>query len=239
MNKINFKLNFLPKNANFHCNVKIGNFSKNFSNHRSASLYLIDELLNLNPKNITIPTFTYSFVKTRKFSLNSQSETGRFSEEIRKNLSLKNRSVDPMFSIVSVLKKFEKTAYIESSFDERSVYKNFDIEDAIIINFDLNHFISDSFHYFEKLSNVAYRKTIALKGKIVLDNDEKNIIYKFFCRRNINLDWDRKKIVLDLINHDLLNYNYIDNYPIIWFEYIKVKKFILEKIKYNHEYLLQ
>ena len=47
-----------------------------------------------NPIDIFVPTFTYSFTKNKAFDVaNSTSEVGRFSEEARKYLPARNRSV--------------------------------------------------------------------------------------------------------------------------------------------------
>ena len=73
------------------------------------------ELKKLIGKNgtIIIPTFTYSFTRTRKFDvLKSKSEIGNFSENYRL-IYPRNRTSHPIFSCIIIGKN--KSFYLNSS----------------------------------------------------------------------------------------------------------------------------
>ena len=235
-------LNFLPSGQHIFIHAKIKNFSKNFSSYRDASLKLIDYILETKPKSLVIPSFTYSFTRSKLFSQkNSISEVGRFSEEIRKHCSFSNRSLDPIFSTIDFLNYgFNRNEIIKESFGLNSIFFHFEKLNGIVINFDLDQLVSSQIHYFEKKFNVSYRTNKKFTGDILLHDKKKfKVEYIFFCRdMEKNYSWDRKKIKNDLINSKILRENISDDYKIEWFYTQELGSFLKKKINRNERYLL-
>ena len=235
-------LNFLPSGQHIFVHAKIKNFSKNFSSYRDASLKLIDFFLKTKPKSIVIPTFTYSFTKTKIFSQkDSVSEVGRFSEEIRKSSNFSNRTLDPIFSILDLLNYgFNKKEIIKESFGIDSVFSDFEKLNGIVINFDLDEIVSSQIHYFEKKFQINYRSNKKFTGEILFNEKEKfKVEYTFFCRDlENNYSWNRKKVKNDLIDSKILKENVLDDYKIDWFYTQELGNFLNKKIKENEKYLL-
>ena len=234
--------NFLPSGQHIFVHAKIKNFSKNFPSYRDASLKLLDFLLKTKPKSIVIPTFTYSFTKTKLFSQkDSVSEVGRFSEEIRKSTNFSNRTLDPIFSILDLLNYgFNKNEIIKESFGVNSVFSDFEKLNGIVINFDLDQIVSSQIHYFEKKFRIKYRSNKKFTGEILFNKKEKfKVEYTFFCRNlEKNYFWNRKKVKNDLIDSKILKENVLDDYKIDWFYTQELGNFLNKKIKENEKYLL-
>ena len=159
--------------------------------------------MEYDPKNIIVPSFTYSFVKGKPFHKNhSNSEVGLFSEIFRKLYS-KYRTNDPMFSICHLnnYNKFYTAKKINflSAFKEGSIWEFLYNSNITVVNLGLDHLIISLIHYIEFICNVPYREEIKKSGELFQENELKKISYNFYARKldlKLGLDWNKIEGIL-------------------------------------------
>ena len=97
--KLELKNSGLEKNKILMLHVRLKKITNNYEvDYKEAVDVILMILKSYNPKNIIVPSFTYSFANGEPFPyLKSPSEVGLFSEIFRKNYS-RHRVIDPMFS---------------------------------------------------------------------------------------------------------------------------------------------
>ena len=118
----------IKKNQILMLHVRLKTIKKFYNvSYENLSDIIIKELLNTKPKNIIVPSFTYSFGFNKKFDLNeSPSETGYFSEIFRQKYN-RYRTNDPFYSIChyktnkSLYKK--KNITFKESFSKNTVWE--------------------------------------------------------------------------------------------------------------------
>lgn len=233
-------LQFIPDNENifFHCKLKSVCIDKDYKNF---SFTLLNLLKKKKPKSLIIPTYTYSFTKSSIFDRNSsQSEVGRFSEEIRLILSSKQRSLDPIFSCVDVLESgFVDNNIMQSSFDKNSIFYKWNKLNGIVVNFGLDDLFTTQFHFVERELQVNYREIKKFKGTIILNNSQQKIEYDFFCRKNMdNTFFNRKKLFKDMKKDNILMQKKFSNLNVMWFRSNDLFNFLYKKIKKDPNYLI-
>ena len=124
-----------------------------------------------SPPTIMIPTYTYSYTKSRVFHrLFSRSEVGRFSEEAR--LHGYHRTPDPIFSFLDTNQYFNEKVNFNIAFGKGSIFDFLHREDAIILNIGLGDFIATQRHYIERYYNVPYRFDKLFSGVVYLNDKE-------------------------------------------------------------------
>lgn len=233
-------IDFIPSNENifFHCKLRD---LKSKNNYEKTSILLIKLLKKKNLKSLIVPTYTYSFTKSLVFNRNfSPSEVGRFSEEVRLFCKSSQRSLDPIFSFVDVLNSgFVNNKISNTSFSKSSIFHKWHLINGIIVNFGLDEIFSTQFHYIEKELGVDYRSIKKFKGIVVLNNKKRQIVYNFFCRKNIEKNFfNRKKIEKDMLKENILNQCFIENIKVSWFRSADLYNFLDKKIKNNLNYLI-
>lgn len=228
------KLNFIPKHNHVVLHVKLKELNKETKNYKKLSKLLISYFKN-NFKTILIPVFTYSFCKTKKINLKThRSETGRFSEEVRK-IYKNQRTLDPIFSFIKIGSGFKLRRSINNTaFDRNSVFKKIYDKNFLIINIGLKQIVSTQFHKIEFDKKVPYRYNKIFKGEV----NGKNISYKYFVRdRKYSLD--RKKILSDLLKNKIVKQIKIGKLYIRYFKTKDFSKFLKKKISKNKYYLVK
>jgi len=190
-------LRFLPKKKNILIHLRLKNLISKKKNYKSDSTKIYNYFCK-NFKTVVIPSFTYSYVKIKRFNpRKTKSEVGRFSEEIRK-LGL-FRTYDPLFSFLVSSNFKGNKEYILSSFSNKSMFAEILKKNYLIINLNLNKLVCSLFHLIELKNNVPYRNFKTIKGKF----NSKNIKYDFFMR-NLKYQLNRDKILKDLIKGNIV-----------------------------------
>ena len=228
------KLNFIPKNDNVILHVKLKELNKETKNYKKLSKLLI-AYFKRNFKTILIPVFTYSFCKKRKINLKThKSETGRFSEEIRK-IYKNQRTLDPIFSFIKIGAGLKLRKSINNiAFDNNSVFKKIYDKNFLIINIGLKQIVSTQFHKIEFDKKVPYRYNKIFRGTV----NGKEISYKYFVRdRRYSLD--RKKILKDLLKNKIVKQFKIGKLDIRYFKTKNFSKFLEKRVSKNNYYLVK
>lgn len=170
---------------------------------------IVEELSSVKPSEIFVPTFTYSFTESREFhQRDSPAEVGGFSEVLRRHLPPEHRTLDPVFSCVSVERPRDAFASPNTdAFGPGSLWEHLDETDGVILNVALERLISTQLHYVEQRCQVPYRFPKTFAGRVI-DTTERSteIAYRYNVR---NLEeqttWDRTAIRELLLEHGVLH----------------------------------
>ena len=201
---------------------------------------LISELKKLVGKNgtIIIPTFTYSFTKTKKFDvLNSRSEIGNFSENLRL-IYPKNRTKHPIFSCIVIGK--DKNFFLNlnnlDSFGTNTLFDGLYKKNAKIVCLGCGFNRITFAIYVEQMLNVKYRFFKFFNGKIKIDKNIFDTRVRFFVRnRKLKTDLDLSDVKKQLIKKKQLNISDLNRIAIHCVnsrDFFTACKFLLKKNKY-------
>jgi aminoglycoside 3-N-acetyltransferase len=237
----------IPKNRILYLHIalrKIFNFYNGEISYQDITENIIDSLQELyHPKTIMIPTYTYSFTKSKVYNiLKSKSEVGRFSEEVR--ISQKYyRTPNPIFSVIDTSGILSNLSNINhnSATGKMSLFHYLEDKNPIIINLGLdNSATAMQLHYYEEMHKVSYRYSKTFTGYVVDSESNKNLVnYDYFVRKkNIPTNWNRKKIKKDLMNNNIWNDFNIDKINFGFMELDKLSSFINYKMSENQKYLI-
>ncbi len=132
---------------------------------------------------ILIPTFTYSFIKKKKFNLEkSKSEVGYLSEVFR-NRKDTYRYCHPVFSFSIYGKKIYNKENYKNCFGKKSIFDDFYKNNGRIIVLGNAFEKAATFaHYIEEQNNVKYRYYKKFKGKIIKKNKEFDVDVSYYVR---------------------------------------------------------
>ena len=193
------------------------------------------------PKTILIPTYTYSFTKTRVFDRKlSVSEVGRFGEEIRSLYGFEHRTCNPVFSVVDTGKIFTNSIPDDcfSSFGQGSLFYTLSMEGYIMINLNLDVLRPAHLHFIEWYKNVPYRYNKIFAGEIKGDANSK-IEYNYFVRDlELNPLWDRLKIRSFLESESVLKIVPSNRNNILWMHSKDMDKVLNKALDSNPNFLL-
>ena len=194
---------------------------------------------------ILMPTYTFSFSKTREWScINSKSETGALTEYMRK-LGPKNRSINPFHSVCikGPQKDYLLDGISDSSFGENSVYEKLYKLGAYNLSLGSEFIGGATFcHYAEEILKVPYRFYKQFTGNITDQNDNKlEINFKMYVRimeDDFYFDNEWGIFWKDALNKGLVNYFKFNNTAPIFLMNIKDSHdFLYEKIQKNPYYV--
>jgi len=223
--------------------IKLKNLRKNYKISYDQLTSKILEVFDLtNPKNIIVPSFTYSFTKNKAFELDkSRSEVGKFSEIFRLKYS-RYRTNDPIFSFCHKYKcqSNYKDINFNCAFTYNSIWEYFYNEDIVVVNMGLEHLVISLIHYIEFICKVPYRRLIQINGKVLSKEKEKVLVYDFYAREKNSiyaLDWI--KIEKDLINNKIFKIYFEKKLNFKWFKIKKLSNFLKIKIKEDPYYLVK
>ena len=242
-NEILYLANSIPKQSIIVLHIGMRGLYNNNNNNNYGyfALKLLDQIRKiLEPKEIYVPTFTYSFTKSGIFDVRATpAEVGRFSEEIRKNPELVvKRSLDPVFSVIETERDDpEDKQIITNAFGENSIWARLDNENHYILNINLtSSIISTQLHHFEYNNNIPYRYLKTFEGEIVDQNGENHHInYDYFVRDLSNdIEWNRKKIADLARSHGGL----VETSIIRSFDWQILKRALINEISSNPNFLI-
>lgn len=232
----------IPRNENLFLHVKLKDIDIDLSYSQLAQ-DIINSLTELyNPNTIHIPSYTYSFTKTREYDkVLTPSEVGRFGEEIRKTFDHTYRSDNPVFNVVDTHKKFITNVNDETAFGENSLFDKLADEGYVMINFNLPVIRPAHLHYIEWKNKVPYRFVKYFRGSLYIDGElHKNINYKYYVR-DLNEDpqWDREKIKKYLLDNGVLKLGGYTNYNLWWLHSKDMDELLNPKLKQNPRFLIK
>jgi aminoglycoside 3-N-acetyltransferase len=232
----------IPQNEILFLHVRLKGISNELT-YQDLSNQIIKILQELyNPITILVPTFTYSYTKTASFDrANSPSEVGRFSEEVRRIFDPQHRTTNPVFNVIDTNNYFKKYELKEeTAFGEDSLMQILHDLGHVVININVNEFISTYLHFLEYHYNVPYRYTKHFPGEVIFSQKEKKPVdYQYFVR---DLDkhtvWDRKKIKETLYKEGALKFINRNRLEIMWIHSKDMKKILGKKLETDKEFLL-
>lgn len=211
------------------------------ADYAGLSATLLDAFRERKCQSIVVPTFTYSFTKSLRYSVaESPSEVGRFSEEVRVAADPKCRTQDPVFSVIDV-DDFGWNKHIHlDAFSDESIWMKWREENAIIVNLDLPHIVATQFHLVEKLANVPYRFDKLFSGELV---DAAGVVhsidYNYYVRDLDTIStWNRQ-----LLESELRKANQLHDFewlgiPGVWFRARDIEDVLCPIMKRDPNYLL-
>lgn len=184
---------------------------------------------------LLMPTYTFSFSKTREWScINTKSETGSLTEYMRV-LEPQNRSLNPFHSVCmeGPQKDYLLSNFSDSSFGENSVYEKLYKLGAYNLSIGSEFIGGATFcHYAEEILKVPYRFYKSFPG-IVKDylNNKIDIDFKMYVRiieNNFYFDNNWEIFWEDALNNRLVNY----------FKFNKIAPIFVMNIKDSHDFLV-
>jgi aminoglycoside 3-N-acetyltransferase len=236
---------YLPKNKIIVLHAKIkpiyreldGNYS-----YSDISKHIIKYLNKYyDPISLLIPSYTYSFTKSGIYhKLYSKSETGRFSEEVRKMGHF--RTPDPIFSFIDTNGYFSKTKVNHKiAFGKGSIFEHLHNMDAVILNIGLDKFIATQRHYAEFKFDVDYRFDKYFPGTIYYnEKDYEDINYEYYVRDlDIPTDGNLLKITTELIQENVLNVHEERNLKLFWLTCQPYMDFFEPRMKQDLNYMIR
>ena len=165
--------------------IKLKNLKKNYMlSYDHLTKNILEVFSITKPRNVIVPSFTYSFTNNKIFDVNSsKSEVGMFSEIFRSKYS-NYRTNDPIFSFCHQkdFKKDYKNVNFNSAFINNSIWEYLYNNNIIIVNLGLDHLVISMIHYIEFICKVPYRSLVNISGKIKVNGNNKLINYKFYAR---------------------------------------------------------
>lgn len=234
--------NQIPKKSTLVIHIRLKHLSKVFKDYAYWTVKLLDEIReNLHPNEIIVPTFSYEYSKTKSFHIGeTPSETGRFSEEIRKYFSSnKKRTIDPIFSTIETEKgSLHNDTICTEAFGNNSIWHYLNDKPHFILNINIPlPIITTQLHYLEYKHHVPYRFMKNFNGEIIdWQNEKREISYQYFVRNHEKYStWNRKKIAQLAASKGAL----IQSGPIRAFDWIKLKTALNEELSLNKNYLIQ
>ena len=159
----------IKKGDNVLCHSNLGFFGKidGVKDANSLCKIFLKSFMRVLGKTGTliVPTFSYSFFKKQNFDISTKSDTGIFSEYLRK-LKNSKRSMDPNFSVAIYGKNKEYFSKIteNNTYADNSFFGKFHKKNGKIVT--LNFLGSTIIHYYERKLNVPYRFDKKFYGNI-------------------------------------------------------------------------
>lgn len=232
----------LPKNEILFLHVKLKGISDGIS-YASLSKHIIAILRDFySPKTILVPTFTYSYTKSGTYNrISSTAEVGRFSEEIRNQFDPAYRSINPVFNVIDTHRYFDKYSLKEeSAFGEDSLMHLLHELGHVVININVDEFISTYLHFLEYHYKVPYRYIKNFPGEVIISKEDTKIIdYQYYVRDlNKHTTWDREKIKFTLHQEGGLKIDKRDNLEIMWSHSQEMEKILGPKLEADGNFLL-
>lgn len=194
---------------------------------------------------LVMPTFTFTYSKTRNWScVNSKSETGALTEYMR-NIDPSKRSINPFHSvcIAGPQADYLLRDFSDSSFGENSIFEKLYKIGAYNLSIGSEFIGGATFcHYPEELLKVPYRSykyfpgTITDSNNLIIDTDFRmyaRIIEKdFYYDNKWEVFWE------DLLKNGLVNYfKFNKTAPIFTMKIVDVHDFLSKKIIQNPFYI--
>lgn len=232
----------LPKNQILFLHVRL----KGIANDMSYDL-LSRKIINLiediySPKTILVPTFTYAYTKCGIYNkMESPSEVGRFSEEIRKIYNTDYRTNNPVFNVIDTQNYFANyDLKEETAFGNDSLMHLLHELGHIVVNLNVNKFISTYLHFLEYHHNVPYRYIKSFPGEVILSpKNSKKVNYKYHVRDlDVNTAWDRDMIKETLADENGLRIYNSGKVELSWIDSKNMESILGKKLTEDKKFLL-
>ena len=207
------------------------------------ALDVIDTIIKLyNPITIIIPCFTYSFCDSGIYSAeHSKSETGRFSEELRRTNKF-YRTNDPIFSVIDINSYLANlTGQIDyaKAFGSGTWREHLINQNEVVVNLGLDQLYPGKYHFYEHKYNVPYRYYKEFQGYIFNSESKwEPVNYRYFVR-SIGAKIDRERIHNIMLENGNLYEFYREDCRFSWHYVTEFKNVIEKKLSNNPEYLLK
>ncbi|MFV9482464.1 AAC(3) family N-acetyltransferase [Christiangramia sp. ASW11-125] len=232
----------LPKNQILFLHVRLKGIANDLS-YDILSKKIISLFEDLySPKTILVPTFTYAYTKTGVYNkMESPAEVGRFSEEIRKMYDWECRTNNPVFNVIDTKKYFTKyNLKEETAFGDDSLMHLLHEMGHIVINLNVENFISTYLHFLEYHYNVPYRYIKSFPGEVILSTENtKQVNYKYHVRDlDADTSWDRNMIKETLADANGLRVYNSGGIELSWIDSEKMESILGKKLTRDKNFLL-
>ena len=186
---------------------------------------------------ILVPSFTYSFCKTKKFDKTlTKSQVGNFSKTFGERIGVK-RTNHPIFSFYIKGKNWDyyNKAKLDICFGRYSTFDLFHKKNGKIIVFGNSFEKSATFlHHIEEQAKATYRFYKFFKGEIIDNKKKKKLNVSYYVRKlNSNTKLKFKKSLFKKLNKT--NFERFQVYSI---SSKKLYKHCMNKLKENKKYLI-
>lgn len=199
-----------------------------------------------NNSTVLIPTYSYSYTKKETYDmLNSQSDVGYVTEELRKRHP-NTRTIDPLFSYIVI-----GNGISEENFSPRD-YESFGDNSLISELYENNAMICSiasswtrtftELHLIERMLEVKYRQNKTFHGKTIDSSGnvhETNVT--FFCKNyDYNLRSGHSQLAEDLIKDEVIKTIKIeDRLQIKGVSFKNLYEYVERKVKDDYFYLCE
>lgn len=186
---------------------------------------------------ILVPSFTYSFCKTKKFDKNlTKSEVGNFSKIFGSRINVK-RTSHPIYSFFIKGRNYEyyNKAKLDKCFGEGSIFDLFHKKNGKIIIFGNTFEKSATFlHHIEEKAKVTYRFYKFFKGEIIGNKKKKKLNVSYYVRKlSLNTQIKFKKTLFEKLKKT--NFGRFQVYSI---SSKKLYNYCMNRLKKNEKYLI-
>ena len=186
---------------------------------------------------ILIPSFTFSFCKTKKFDRNlTKSQTGNFSQTFGKRINVK-RTNHPIFSFYIKGKNWDyyNKAKLDICFGKDSIFDLFHKKNGKIIVLGNSFEKSTTFlHHIEEQAKVKYRFYKFFKGEIIDNNKKKELNVSYYVKKlSLNIKLKFKKSLFKKLKK--ANFKRFQVYSIAS---KKLYNYCMKKLKKDKKYLI-
>ncbi|WP_405198346.1 AAC(3) family N-acetyltransferase [Christiangramia sp. LLG6405-1] len=232
----------LPKNKILFLHVRLKGLADDMA-YDALSKKIIGLFEDLYcPKTILVPTFTYAYTKTGIYNkMESPAEVGRFSEEIRKMYDWECRTNNPVFNVIDTTNYFaDYDLKEETAFGNDSLMHLLHEMGHIVINLNVEKFISTYLHFMEFHHNVPYRYIKNFPGEVILSpKNKKKVDYKYHVRDlEANTSWDRDMIKKTLANKNGLRVYDSGDIELSWIDSKNMESILGNELIKNKKFLL-
>ncbi len=237
---------FFPKKSIFFIHTDI-------TNYYTISKNWLEKCNNLNnflssyfkDHTILLPTFTYSFCKTKIFDKNkSPSEVGIFTEYFRNQKNVK-RTGHPIFSVAGKGPAINTLINNlgSSSTGDGSIFERLKVFDSYIIFFGSGFLESCTFlHYIEQSAKVSHRYSKYFNGRVIDKGGEQKGTWEFYVRNTEVFqfkEWSKNpQIEKDLKKNKILVEKKVGNLKISYCSARELFQYVIKKISSNENYIL-
>ena len=232
----------LPKNQILFLHVRLKGLADDvpYDTLSKKIMGLFEDLYS--PKTILVPTFTYTYTKSGIYNkMESPSEVGRFSEEIRKVYGSEYRTNNPVFNVIDTKKYFAKyNLKEETAFGNDSLMHLLHDKGHIVINLNVEKFISTYLHFLEYHHNVPYRYIKSFPGEVIISpKNTKQVDYKYHVRDlDADTSWDRDMIKKKLADENGLRVYNSGDIELSWIDSKNMESILGKELINDKRFLL-
>lgn len=199
----------------------------------------IHQKLNEHFSSILVPGFTQSFRDTGEYHAEeTEPELGAFSGLFFSDAEY--RTPDPLHSILVSGNYRFKGCNFRNTFAEDGCYGQLESDNVLYLNVGTQWLVSTQLHYIEQVLDVPYVSVVEIEGTATFDDGEtRQIVQRNYDKNKWLYFWNRKKIVEDGLEADVLDHHRLNGLNIYAFDAGDLRRWIEPKIEANPYYLVQ